>query len=140
MLQVFNLFDHASANGSQERFETLLRCPNLELERMHAAPAGSRSELFVQEQDEWVAVIQGEALLEMAGEQLTLSRGDSLFIPAHTPHQVLQTSQDPLWHLGWALHIHSCPPAIQHLRAELSVFLSGSVCKTRILLPSCWNN
>jgi cupin 2 domain-containing protein len=108
VLQVFNLFDHASANGSQERFETLLRCPNLELERI-ISPAGSRSELFVQEQDEWVAVIQGEALLEMAGEQLTLSRGDSLFIPAHTPHQVLQTSQDPLC-IWLALHIHSCPP------------------------------
>jgi cupin 2 domain-containing protein len=42
-----------------------------------------------------VLLLSGKARLEIAGETFALSSGDYLFIPAHTPHRVLQTSVEP---------------------------------------------
>ncbi|WP_462320562.1 cupin domain-containing protein [Halochromatium sp.] len=51
--------------------------------------------LYDQAQDEWVLLLSGEARLEIAGEAISLSSGDYLFIPAYTPHRLLQTSAEP---------------------------------------------
>jgi hypothetical protein len=42
-----------------------------------------------------VLLLTGSALLEIAGETITLTSGDYLFIPAHTRHRVLQTIPGP---------------------------------------------
>ncbi|WP_295450007.1 cupin domain-containing protein [uncultured Thiodictyon sp.] len=51
--------------------------------------------LYDQPQDEWVVLLQGRARLWVAGVERVLGSGDYLFIPAHTPHRVLETSADP---------------------------------------------
>ena len=51
--------------------------------------------LYDQPQDEWVVLLQGQARLWVAGVERVLGPGDYLFIPAHTPHRVLETSADP---------------------------------------------
>ena len=103
-MAAFNLFKPADFNGEKERFETLLQQGKVTIERI-LSPAGTHSQVFVQSQDEWVCLLQGEARLEMDDRQIRLKTGETLFIPAGTPHRVLHTSQHPtcIW---LAVHIH----------------------------------
>jgi cupin 2 domain-containing protein len=102
-----NLFHRLPRPATGEAFEELLRRRNLVIERI-ASSGHPEPVLYDQVQDEWVLLLQGEATLELAGEALELGPGDHLFIPAHTPHRVLRTSQQPrcLW-----LAVHLYPDA-----------------------------
>ncbi|MEN8177007.1 MAG: cupin domain-containing protein [Pseudomonadota bacterium] len=99
-----NIFKSTPMDGQAEQFETLLKCKNVTIERIQS-PAMTRSERYNQEQDEWVCLLQGEATIEMGNTILTLHSGETLFIPSGTPHQVLNTSTDPLC-IWLAVHIH----------------------------------
>ena len=74
--------------------------------------AGGRVELIVssghnspkdfeydQAEDEWVMILQGNAILKMDDELYELGVGDSLFLPKRTKHSVAFTSTNPvcLW-------------------------------------------
>src|SRR5512140_1114119 len=51
---------------------------------------------FDQDKDEWVALLQGDALLLFSdGTGLEMHAGDSTCIPAHCRHRVERTSTDP---------------------------------------------
>ena len=53
-------------------------------------------EWLEQGRDEWVAVLQGDAVLSFAdGTSTKLSRGDTAAIPAGARHRVERTSADP---------------------------------------------
>lgn len=54
---------------------------------------------YDQTEDEWVLVLQGRAVMEVAGERKELGAGDSLFLPRGLKHRVLFTSCEPacLW-------------------------------------------
>lgn len=94
----------ATVPARGERFDALLDCRNVCIERILSAP-GSASGPYDQDQDEWVLLLQGQARLEVEGQPVRLAAGEALFIPAHTPHRVLDTSADPpcIW---LAVHIH----------------------------------
>jgi cupin 2 domain-containing protein len=79
-----NLFDDTSPPLEGERFETLLRCRNLVVERIVSSEAISPSE-YVQVQDEGVVLLRDEAERLVAGRPMTLAPGDHLFLPAGTP-------------------------------------------------------
>jgi cupin 2 domain-containing protein len=64
--------------------------------------------VYDQVQHEWVLLLQGTAGLWLAGEEIDLRAGDSLWIPARTPHRVLWTSVDPLC-VWLAVHIEPEP-------------------------------
>jgi len=98
-----NLFSSISGLTQGEHFEELLRHRNIVIERI-VSTESIEAKTYNQPQDEWVALLQGEAQLELDGRQITLHRGDSCFIPAHTPHQVIATSTEPccIW---LAIHI-----------------------------------
>ncbi|MET0103856.1 MAG: cupin domain-containing protein [Sedimenticola sp.] len=99
-----NLLSGIPRISEGEAFEELLACHNVSIERIVSAP-GTLSEVFEQTQDEWVLVLQGSAKLKLDNRIHDLSQGDCLFIPAHAPHQVLETSESPL--CTWlAVHIH----------------------------------
>ena len=87
-----------------ERFDQLLKCRNVVIERI-VSSAHREPVAYDQEQDEWVMLMQGNARLDLDGELISLSAGDSLFLPARTPHRVVWTSDTPqcLW---LAVHIH----------------------------------
>jgi cupin 2 domain-containing protein len=99
-----NLFAALPCPTSGEVFETLLRQRNLVIERIASSDNPDQS-LYDQDQDEWVLLVQGQATLELDGQPLELGPGDHLFVPAHTPHRVLQCSQQPpcLW---LAVHLY----------------------------------
>lgn len=101
-MRIDNLFANASAPPNGERFEALLSHKNLVIERIVSSAAITPTE-YVQTQDEWVAMLQGEAALEVAGETVELRSGDYLFLPAGTPHTVRRVSEGALW---LAIHLH----------------------------------
>ncbi len=102
-MRVQRLFPEPDIPMEGERFEELLARGQVRVERILSAP-GSASGPYDQEQDEWLLLLQGRALLEVAGERVELKAGESLFLPAHTLHSVLDTSGNPpcIW---LALHL-----------------------------------
>ena len=92
-----NLFDLPYPLPNDEDFTELLRSKALRIERIvssgQTTPAGK---WYDQDEDEWVALIQGEAVLEYEnGEKLQLSAGDHTVLPAHCRHRVAYTSTNP---------------------------------------------
>lgn len=63
--------------------------------RSHTSPPGF---WYDQDQDEWVAVLKGRAVLEFAdGATAVMAEGDSLVIPKHVRHRVCETSTETVW-------------------------------------------
>ena len=102
-----NLFRDLCPPPTGEVFEDLLRCGSVRIERIISSET-PESRLYDQPHDEWVLLLQGTSRLWIAGEEVVLTAGDSLLIPAHTQHRVLTTSGEPncLW---LAVHIGAVP-------------------------------
>lgn len=93
-LNLFNLPDPLPHN---EDIIDLVRSDDIRIERIvstgQTTPEG---QWYDQDEDEWVALIQGEAVLEYEnGERLNLSAGDHVLLPAHCRHRVAYTSPQP---------------------------------------------
>lgn len=52
---------------------------------------------YDQDYAEWVVLLSGSAVVEVGTDRLRLEGGDWLFLPAHLPHRLLQTSQGANW-------------------------------------------
>jgi cupin 2 domain-containing protein len=53
---------------------------------------------YDQEEDEWVALLEGRAEIEYAdGSRTEMNEGDWLLIPAHRRHRVAYTSRRCVW-------------------------------------------
>jgi len=77
-----NLFVDALPPQEGERTETLLTQKNLVIERTISSADIAPHE-YVQSQDEWVVLLRGNAILNVAGEIVELNAGDYLFyLPA----------------------------------------------------------
>ena len=74
-----NLFDQATPPATGERFDELLRHKNLVIERIVSSSQITPT-AYVQPQDEWVVLTQGEATLVVAGVRQVLKAGDHLFL------------------------------------------------------------
>lgn len=95
-MKIGNLFSNADPPADGERFEILLKHRNLAVERIISSDTVTPVE-YIQEQDEWVVLLRGEAVLKASGESYTLVAGDHAFLPAGTPHTVERVSQGALW-------------------------------------------
>ncbi len=102
-----NLHADAAPPPRGERFDVLLSHKGLVIERI-VSTSKITSQQYVQEQDEWVVLLQGSATLDVAGQHVALRDGDYVFLPARTPHTVLSVSDGAMW---LAIHLHSAPPA-----------------------------
>ncbi|MCB9549948.1 MAG: cupin domain-containing protein [Myxococcales bacterium] len=91
-----NLFDDDAPPATGERFEILCRAAGVRIERIvsSAVPVPGT---YVQDWDEWVVLLRGEATLVIAGEETALVAGDHLFLPARVPHRVERTTAGALW-------------------------------------------
>ena len=89
--------DLAPAPGGEERFDELVAAPGVKVERIvsrgHRSPEGF---WYDQEWAEWVLVLEGEAAVEIEGEEepRRLGPGDALLLPAHCRHRVARTAED----------------------------------------------
>lgn len=101
-MQTGNLFTNAWPPQTGERFDTILSHRNLVVERIISSATLTPCE-YVQPQDEWVVLVQGEATLHVAGESIALKAGDHLFLPAGVPHTVERVSAGAIW---LAVHLY----------------------------------
>jgi cupin 2 domain-containing protein len=104
-MKIGNLFTDAEAPPAGERFQNLLAHRNLVIERIVSAATTPPTQ-YVQSHDEWVVLLRGEAILEVAHEVIKLRPGDYLFLPGGTPHVVRSASAGALW---LAVHLHPRP-------------------------------
>lgn len=97
-----NLYEDALPPAKGERFDTLLSHQGLVIERI-VSTSKIEAQEYVQEQDEWVVLLTGDAQLDVAGRSVPLRAGDYLFLPALTRHTVLRVSDGAMW---LAVHLH----------------------------------
>ena len=91
-----NLFNQIPHNLEKEIFEQLIESNNVRIERIiskgHTSP---ESGWYEQEQNEWVMVVKGAAILSFAdGHSVNLKEGDYLNIEAYKKHRVEWTDPD----------------------------------------------
>lgn len=79
-----------------ETFTTLLEHKNIKINRIVSSDK-LEEKVYQQEEDEWLVVLEGEAVLLLNNEEKALAKGDTLFIPAKTPHRVLSTRSGTVW-------------------------------------------
>ncbi len=101
MEQPSNLFDELPTAVTDEIFQTILKTPDIRIERI-VSQGQTSPEGFWYDQDthEWVLLIQGAARLEFEGEEpIELKSGSFIHIPAHRRHRVAWTDphQQTLW-------------------------------------------
>ncbi|AKF25683.1 cupin [Sulfurovum lithotrophicum] len=96
-----NVFNYTTPKHG-EMFTILLEHKNIRINRIVSSNDSEQIE-YIQEEDEWVVVLEGKATLLLESEEKTLFKGDTLLIPAQTPHKVLKTEQGTLW---LAVHIY----------------------------------
>ncbi|MBM9518471.1 cupin domain-containing protein [Desulforhopalus vacuolatus] len=91
-----NIFEDIPDDVSAEVFENLVENQNVTIERIisegHSSPD---SGWYDQEKNEWVLVLQGEAIISLYNESsVHLKEGDYLNIKAHQKHKVAWTAPD----------------------------------------------
>lgn len=103
-----NIFHLPSELPEAECFEPLFSNPRVLIERIISSGQTTPPDRWYdQERDEWVVLLQGEAMLGYEdGSTKALSAGDWVFIPAHQKHRVQYTSANPpcVW---LAVHIEA---------------------------------
>lgn len=95
-MKLKNIFKSIPDNLNEEIFEELVQSKDIKIERIiskgHVSP---ESGWYDQEQNEWVIVLKGEAIISFESEkEVTLGVGDYLNVPAHTKHKVSWTDPD----------------------------------------------
>ena len=92
-----NIFNLPSSLPNQEIFESIISTDDIVIERIISTGQSTpQGEWYDQDQDEWVILLQGEAILAYAdGSQIRLTAGDYLLIPNHQKHRVEYTSSQP---------------------------------------------
>lgn len=96
-LQRGNIFSSIPVIFENEIEETLFKGEGFRIDRIlscgQTSPQGS---WYDQEEDEYVILLSGEArLLFRDQEEITLCKGEWVFIPAHREHRITYTSKDP---------------------------------------------
>jgi cupin 2 domain-containing protein len=94
----------AAPAAGEELFLELFAHRNLVVEQILSGESSEPAE-YLQEQDEWVLLLEGGAALDVGGERVDLAPGDWVFLPAGVPHTVLHTAAGTSW---LAVHLH--PP------------------------------
>jgi len=90
-----NIFDTITPKHG-ETFITLLEHKNIKINRI-VSSSNIKPVEYIQEEDEWLVLLEGEATLLINNEEKVLIKGETLFIPANVPHTVLKTKSSTIW-------------------------------------------
>ncbi len=86
-----NIFDIPKGDMPQELVEILLKNKNVRIERI--VSKGHTTDWYDQYEDEWIVLLTGDAEIELENDTISLSAGDTLFIPKHQKHRVVKTTE-----------------------------------------------
>ena len=92
----------ADAPAHGERSHQIARMRNAVVEEILSGRLDGPVD-YVQDQDEWVVVLEGGAVLDVGDEHLDLGPGDWVLLPAAVPHRLVETSPGTRW---LAVHVH----------------------------------
>ena len=100
-----NIFESIPDNFDEEAFEQLLQSEHVKIERIiskgHSSPESGWHD---EEKNEWVLLLKGGAVISFEdGEEVNLTAGSHINIPAHRRHKVSWT--DPGTETIW-LAVH----------------------------------
>lgn len=90
-----NIYDYITPKNG-ETFTSLLEHKNIKINRIVSSDKLDEK-IYVQEEDEWLVLIEGEATLLVEDQEVKLTKGDTLFIPSKRPHRILHTRNGTLW-------------------------------------------
>ena len=86
----------ADAPATGELTEAIGRVGDVTIEQILSGALAAPVD-YDQAHDEWVAVLQGGAVLEVAGERYDLEAGDWILLPAHCAHRLVDTRPGTSW-------------------------------------------
>ena len=90
-----NIYDSIIPQNG-ETFISLLEHKNIKINRIVSSENIEPKE-YIQEDDEWLVLLEGKATLRIKNEEKKLNKGDTFFIPAKVPHAVLKTQDGTVW-------------------------------------------
>lgn len=91
-----NLFDIEKIPNSEELVEILAENKNVRIERIISSGQTSpKGFWYDQNENEFVALLQGEAVISYEDGRIRLKAWDTVLIPVHKKHRVDFTSVDP---------------------------------------------
>jgi len=94
---MLNLFTPNLDNAKEEQFDTLFQNASIHIEKITSNGQVS-SQWYEQDRDEWVVLIEGEGkLLFENGSEVSLKKGEHVYIPKMQKHKVIYTSSPALW-------------------------------------------
>ncbi len=99
-MKTSNIFENIKIDKQNEQFFDLLKKDNLRIEKIVSNGQNSPKDFwYEQEEDEFVLLLDGFAILEFEDKEVELNKGDYINIPAFTKHRVKYTSkkQTTLW-------------------------------------------
>lgn len=79
-----------------ELFETLAKQKNVKIVHIVSSDDLEEKEYF-QDEDEFVLILEGEALLEVENEKKLLKKGEYFYIKSHTKHKILSVKNNTHW-------------------------------------------
>lgn len=83
----------SNADNAEELVHEFFCCHGGRLERIVSTGQSSPVDFWYdQSEHEWVTIVQGNAVVNVDGEDIHMVAGDQLWIPAHTKHRVTSTS------------------------------------------------
>ena len=91
-----NIYNYTQPKVGEEKIQTLFEQDNITINHI-ASHALENGEWYDQDEDEWLVLIKGEALLSFEEKDVNLIQGDTYFIKQHQKHCVKKTSADALW-------------------------------------------
>lgn len=93
-MEIENIFQNISIDKSKEEFIDILKSDNIRIERIVSNGQSSKKDFwYCQEENEFVLLLEGNAILEFESEEISLSKGEYININAFTKHRIKYTSE-----------------------------------------------
>jgi|SRR3990172_9807156 len=98
MIKIENIFADAPKNIDGEFVKRVSLSKDITVEGIISSESNVRSEIYDQNEWEFVVLLEGYAKLEFEdGNQVEMRKGDYIHIPPHSKHRILKTDKDTKW-------------------------------------------
>lgn len=94
-MKKMNIFENILLDKSQEEFLDILKSDNIRIERIVSNGQSSKKDFwYCQEENEFILLLEGNAILEFEDKEVELKKGDYFDIKANIKHRVKYTSKE----------------------------------------------